>query len=105
MVFGQARNASGDRTNPQLVLVGGGDGGGVFNVLRVSLCLDRADRANGQRGVPITKRRVINELNAATNTWFLPIMRTAGQKLFRDVPDSERSTILISTDGETSQVS
>jgi hypothetical protein len=56
-----------------------------------------------QRGVPITKRRVINELSSATNTWFLPVMRI-GQKMFPNVPDSDRSTMLVSTDGEQSQV-
>ena len=45
--------------------------------------------------MPITKRRRFNELSNAEAVWFLPVQRPTGQK-FKDIPDSERSTLLLS---------
>jgi cleavage and polyadenylation specificity factor subunit 1 len=50
-----------------------------------------------RRGIPITKKRRFDQLANANATWFLPIQRPTAQK-FKDIPDTELSTILVATD-------
>jgi cleavage and polyadenylation specificity factor subunit 1 len=55
--------------------------------------------------VPITKRRRFNELSNTEAVWFLPIQRhTATGQRFKDIPDSQRSTLLFSSEGSQTRV-
>lgn len=96
MLIGQAR------TYPQLVALGGGSAGSTINVFRVSL--PDISLSDSQRGIPITKKRRFDQLANANATWFLPIQRPTAQK-FKDIPDSEMSTILVATDTVQTRVS
>ncbi|TYJ59069.1 protein CFT1 [Cryptococcus floricola] len=87
--FGIAASDQGLRTYPQLVAVAGGSRNSTFNVFR--------------RGIPITKRRRFNELTNSEGVWFLPIDRPSGQK-FKDIPESERATMLLSSEGSATRV-
>ncbi|WVR09012.1 protein CFT1 [Kwoniella sp. DSM 27419] len=89
MEFGIAATDTGARTYPQLVAVSGGSRQSTLNVLR--------------RGIPITKRRRFNELSTAEAVWFLPIERGTSQK-FKDIPDHERTTMLLSTERNATRV-
>nr|XP_018259229.1 protein CFT1 [Kwoniella dejecticola CBS 10117]OBR81387.1 protein CFT1 [Kwoniella dejecticola CBS 10117] len=87
--FGIAATDQGTRTYPQLVALSGGSRNSTLNVFR--------------RGIPITKRRRFNELSSAEAVWFLPIDRPSGQK-FKDIPETERTTILFSTERNATRV-
>ncbi|OCF35639.1 protein CFT1 [Kwoniella heveanensis BCC8398] len=87
--FGIAATDQGLRTYPQLVAISGGSQRSTFNVFR--------------RGIPITKRRRFNELSTSEAVWFLPIERASALK-FKDIPDAERTTILISTEGNATRI-
>lgn len=85
MEFGIAVTDLGTRTYPQLVCIGGGTQGSTMNVFR--------------RGIPITKRRLFEQLRTAVATWFLPVERVNAPK-FKDIPDSEQSTIAVAATQE-----
>ncbi|WVF65469.1 protein CFT1 [Kwoniella sp. CBS 6097] len=87
--FGIAATDQGLRTYPQLVAISGGSQKSTFNVFR--------------RGIPITKRRRFNELSTSEAVWFLPIERASVQK-FKEIPDAERTTMLISTEGNATRI-
>ncbi|WWC73047.1 protein CFT1 [Kwoniella pini CBS 10737] len=87
--FGIAATDQGTRTYPQLVALSGGSRNSTLNVFR--------------RGIPITKRRRFNELSSSDAVWFLPIDRPSGQK-FKDISDSERTTMLFSTERNATRV-
>ncbi|WWD06819.1 protein CFT1 [Kwoniella europaea PYCC6329] len=87
--FGIAATDQGTRTYPQLVAISGGSKKSTLNVFR--------------RGIPITKRRRFNELSSSEAVWFLPIDRPSAQK-FKDIPDSERTTMLFSTERNATRI-
>ncbi|WWC91156.1 uncharacterized protein L201_006097 [Kwoniella dendrophila CBS 6074] len=87
--FGIAATDQGTRTYPQLVAISGGSKSSTLNVFR--------------RGIPITKRRRFNELSSSDAVWFLPIDRQSGPR-FKDIPESERTTMLFSTERNATRV-
>lgn len=89
MEFGIAVTDQGTRTYPQLVALGGGSNGSTLNVFR--------------RGIPITKRRRVEQLASVNAVFFLPVQRPGAQK-FKGIPEAEQTTILFASDGSQTRI-
>ena len=59
---------------------------------------------SSQGSIPITKRSKYKELQNTDAVWFLPVQRQGAQR-FKHIPDEERTTMLLSSEGSQTRVS